>query len=113
MFRVAVMAVLVLLPMCAACGQDKPKETAEQKAVRAYLKENLPSGKFEEIRWWPTKPATAIAPDWSGTVVRLKYRTNNESGGQSVYDHVFTLNGGKIRAHTDDPIQANRDRIFK
>lgn len=125
-FILAVAAIAVLSTTLAAQeakkqdaprpAADKPKESPEQKAVRAYLKENLPTGKWEEIKWWPTLPGTAIASDWGGTVTRLKYRAANQFGGMAVYDHVYTFNSkGKMTVHGDDnsPLWGNRDRIFE
>lgn len=121
MFRfvlaIAAAAILTTTLPAPSAAQDakKPKESPEQKAVRAYLKENLPTGKWEEIRWWPTLPGTAVAPDWTGKVIRLKYRAENRFGGMSVYDHVYTFsNQGKMTVHNESsPLQGNRDRIFE
>lgn len=93
-------------------AQDKPKETAEHKAVRAYLKDNLPSGKFEEIRWWPV---TRLIDDGkpSNPVIRLKYRTANTIGAQEVYDEVFEFVGKRMIHHKEgDPVRENREKIF-
>ncbi len=118
MLRFVAMMAIVASFLPSAFGQeakdkDKPKESPEQKAVRAYLKENLPTGKWEEIKWWSVLPGTAISKSQKGTVIRLKYRAENQFGGQSVYDHVYVLVDGKLYPHTNDPVHANRDRIFE
>jgi hypothetical protein len=113
MFRAAIMAVAVSLSAAGCMAQDaKPKESTEQRAVRAYLKENLPSGKWEEIKWWPAKRLTDDGKP-SNLAIRLKYRTQNEAGGMSVYDDVFEFVGKRTVWHrADSPVNGNRDRIF-
>ncbi len=70
--------------------------------VRNLLKENLPTGKWEEIRWWPKryydpKPPRQSVIGWGGKhICRLKFRTGNEAGGMEVIDQVFGIDNGKI-----------------
>lgn len=116
MYRFAMMATVVSLILSTGClaQEAKPKESPEQKAIRAYLKENLPTGKWEEVRWWP---ATALkSPDWKGWVaVRLKYRTANKFGATELYDDVFTIRSSdqKVSWHqSEEPLNINRERIF-
>jgi hypothetical protein len=91
MFRALMAIVALSIFTIPAVAQDKGKETAEQKAVRTYLKENLPSGKFEEIRWG--KPI--VKKD--GTVsIRFKYRSANRSGALEVSDDGFRTAKGKV-----------------
>lgn len=55
----------------------------EKEAVRRWLKENTPSGVWEEIRWWgPIKKDDAM-------IIRLKYRTANRTGAQQIEDMIF------------------------
>ena len=91
MFRTALaVAVLSLLPFT-ACAQDKG--TAEQKAVRVYLKENLPSGKFEEIKWGRSQIGKT---DPTKAIIRFKYRTANRLGAMEVSDDGFRIAKGKV-----------------
>lgn len=65
---------------------------AEREKVRAWLRENTPTGEWEEIRWWDA----VDVPRGQGKIhrmVRVKYRTENESGGMSVKDDFFILTG--------------------
>lgn len=119
MFRFAMIAAVVSLILTAGLAaqenpKDKPKESAEQKAVRAYLKENLPTGKFEEIKWWG--PKGLQNEDWDGWVaMRLKYRAENERGGMSVNDDVFMIRtkDKKVDWHrANAPLNINKERIF-
>lgn len=114
MFRATMTAVAVLIASAGCLAQDfKPKETAEQKAVRAYLKENLPTGKWEEIKWWgPVRLMDDGKP--SNLAVRLKYRSANEFGGMSVHDDVFEFVGKRMIHHKPgDPVNENRENIFR
>lgn len=87
----------------AACGfyvaimpaQDsgKAKESPEQKAVLAYLKENTPSGTVEVVKWAPSK-----ALENGITSIRLKYRTKNTFGALELSTDVFHIKGGKVVA---------------
>jgi hypothetical protein len=45
-------------------------------AVRLYLRDNLDSGQWEEIRWWPKRAASKRAIYWGNKdVCMLKFRT--------------------------------------
>ena len=65
--------------------------TVEQRAVRAYLKANSPSGTWEEIEWYPAK-----AFKTGGSIIELKFRTKNPFGGQTVFRNWFTVQDGKV-----------------
>lgn len=95
-------------------GSGKPKETAEQKAVRQYLKENLPTGKWEEIKWWGPQTLIVDGGQKGPLAVRLKFRAANELGGMSVYDDVFVFrkNNTVQRYGEDTPYNFNKERIF-
>lgn len=114
MFRIAMMAVVILsATLTAAQEKEKPKETAEQKAVRAYLKDNLPTGKWEEIKWWPTTQLIVNGGEKGPLAVRLKFRAENNVGGMSVYDDVFVMRkSGAERHTTGSPYHSNRVKIF-
>jgi hypothetical protein len=77
-------------------------------AVRNLLKDNLPSGKFEEVRWWSARvwPGSVNAYDtWPGhRICRLKYRTD-WGRGMSVADQVFVVDEHGIR--TMNPVDDN------
>jgi hypothetical protein len=70
-------------------------------AVRVYLHDNLDSGEWEEICWWPKRPVPAKfpgtatdSPYWKGKqVCLLKYR----SGGKIHYE-VFAVENGKAKS---------------
>ena len=92
-----------------------PAIDSDLAAVRKLLKENLPTGKWEEIRWWPkrlckrmphsTKPLFEVFSgtpwalrSWEGRhICRLKYRTQNQAGGMEVVDQVFAVENGGIQ----------------
>ncbi|MEX0717233.1 MAG: hypothetical protein WD066_11630 [Planctomycetaceae bacterium] len=94
----------------AGCGGS-----AEQEAVRTYLRENLDSGTVEEVRWWEPVPLagslrhqhhawtfrTADA-NWepvgleTGKGVRLKYRAGNRAGGTDLEDATFFVANGQV-----------------
>jgi len=110
-FMLAIVAAAVLSPTLAA--QDKPKESPEQKAVRAYLKENLPTGKWEEIKWWGVKTLIVNGGERGPNAVRLKFRAENQVGGMSVYDDVFVFRKDKVERYSDgSAYHFNRERIF-
>jgi hypothetical protein len=90
----------------------KAKESPEQKAVREYLRENLPTGKFEEVRWYqPTRIKYEGKP--GPVAIRLKYRSQNNFGGTSLYDDVFEFVGKRLVHHRPDSvINMNREKIF-
>ena len=91
----------------------------EQRAVRAWLKENLPDGEWEEVRWWPAKnlwtdkEAREIYrkrvqdyAEYPGIysdkpvfenprLIRLKYRYRNMLGGPGIADEVFEIVDGR------------------
>jgi hypothetical protein len=61
--------------------QEANSNDPDLKLVRAYLHENLPSGKWEELRWWPKRESKIQQygfhgrRTWSGgQVCRLKFR---------------------------------------
>lgn len=49
-----------LLLIVAGCSEPGrlPDADADLQAVRAWLRENLDSPDWEEVRWWPTRPMT-------------------------------------------------------
>lgn len=118
MIRTTLAVALSFFALAATTGclaQGAPgnaKESPEQKQVRSYLKENLPTGKWEEVRWWPVvrlidngKPSNAA--------IRLKYRTENQFGGTSLRDDVFEFTGKRMIYHgPDSVVNMNRERIF-
>lgn len=61
------------------------KEPPEHAIVREYLRKNTPTGKWEEVEWYPVIKTSDVY------AARLKYRTENPFGGQSVIDEVFAL----------------------
>ena len=68
-------------------------------AVRLYLRDNLDSGQWEEIRWWPKRAVPklpeipAVTRYWVGEkVCRLKFRTK-----QRIQTLVFTIENGKAK----------------
>lgn len=107
---------IMLASMAIANAQEqkgaKPRETAEQKLVREYLKENLPTGKWEEIKWWG--PKQIRNGDEEGPLaVRLKFRAANEMGNMTVYDDVFIFQKGNVkRLGPSSPYNGNKERIF-
>lgn len=111
---IAVVAILTTtLPAQEAKKGDKPKESPEQKAVRAYLKENLPTGKWEEIKWWGVKTLIVNGGERGPNAVRLKFRAENQVGGMSVYDDVFVFRKDKVERYSDgSAYHFNRERIF-
>lgn len=94
MFRATMTAAAVLVVSAGCFAQaPKAKETAEQKAVRTYLKENLDSGKFEEIRWG--RPQVGKT-DPTKSIIRFKYRSANRLGAMEVSDDGFRITKGKV-----------------
>ena len=87
-----------------------PAADSDLEAVRAYLRENTNSGKWEEVRWWPARPEPSGDPDdprWRDVtwwkpkqepsmkrVCRLKYREHNGLGSV-LHDKVFDIKNGK------------------
>jgi len=68
--------------------------------VRNLLEKNLPTGKWEEIQWWPKRLQKFKNADGSPGgrhLCRLKFRTANEIGGMEVMDLVFCVDDGQIR----------------
>jgi hypothetical protein len=89
----AVVALVCVAIVVAATGTVSTKNGEPaggmQDAVRQTLRENAPSGEWDEIQWWDEI-------DHQGhRIVRLKYRTKNPFGGDSVLDEVFELQRGK------------------
>ena len=62
--------VLVALAL-AGCASEPPDP--QRDAVRAYLRENLDDGDFEEVRWWPVKPLPEV-----NTVFAEKWRASRD-----------------------------------
>jgi hypothetical protein len=95
---VAILAVLLGLLLMLRCvpGLVDP----DLAAVRAYLKENSPTGKWEELKWWPGReedwgPSGKAGPrpriNFRCRICRLKYR----EGGCRVIDQIFIIRDGK------------------
>ena len=88
-------ALVVLMGLLSMLSTDP-----DLAAVRVYLKDNLDSGEWEEIRWWPKRPVppnfpgTTKAVDfWKGEqVCLLKYR----SSGRIHYE-VFVVENGEAK----------------
>jgi hypothetical protein len=111
--RLIAAAVLLVAVPGFAQEAGKPKETAEQKAVRAYLRENLPTGKFEEVKWWPVKQLLVNGGEKGPNAIRLKFRAANEQGGMSVYDDVFVFKKAGVERHSEGAAyNSNKERIF-
>ncbi len=113
----AVAFAISFLTAAAGCiaqdGQGKTKESPEQKQVRAYLKENLPTGKFEEVRWWPVKQLIVNGGEKGPNAIRLKFRSTNEQGAMSVYDDVFVFKKSGVERHGDGTAyNFNKERVF-
>jgi len=90
----SIVAVSVIGWLAAGGGTDP-----DLAKVRALLKENLPTGKFEEIQWWPTRTVPKNVGYWSGhRVCKLKFRTQNSAGGMEVVEQVFTVDNDGVRA---------------
>jgi hypothetical protein len=62
----------------------------DKAAIRAWLKENLPTGEWEEIRWEITP-----LPNKSETCYRLKLRTAGPFG-ETVHTRQFNVDGGQF-----------------
>jgi hypothetical protein len=74
---------------------SSPAVDPDLAAVRAYLKENTNTGKWEEVRWWPAREGRkTLQTKDRASVCRLKYR---ETGpfGKSLSDQIFTIENGK------------------
>lgn len=71
--------------------------TPEQRAVRAWLKENLDTPEWEEVRWWPAVNHGSSR----NRLLRLKFRTENPFGGISLLDWCFSVDAksGKVEDH--------------
>jgi hypothetical protein len=61
--------------------QEANSNDSDLELVRAYLHENLPSGKWEELRWWPKRESKiqqygfhGLRTWHGGQVCRLKFR---------------------------------------
>jgi len=117
MIRTALMLIFIATAGIFCVAQDAPgktaaKESPEQKAVRAYLKENLPTGKWEEVRWYPVVRLIDNGKP-SSPAIRLKYRTENQFGGTSLRDDVFEFTGKRMIYHgPDSVVNMNREKIF-
>lgn len=112
--------LLIVLPL-APCEAADATLSPEQKAVRAHLEENLASGAFEELKWFPGKSSKGgllwDADDGgklsrmhhdlfrmaavNGTAVRLKYRTKNKLGAEVWNDKTFFIVGGRVVGRCD------------
>lgn len=67
-----------------------------RQAVEAWLAENLDSGEWEEVRWWPAREAGEgwkkdFKIDSPVSIARMKYRTQNRVGGTELRDDYFFL----------------------
>lgn len=104
--------------------QHRAKIAAVDKdlnAVRAWLRENLDSGEWQEVRWWngsslkgslvwmeddPRVSRVFFSNLWNpievdGRSIRLKYRTDVR-GARVLFDHVFTINShGAVFSRVD------------
>jgi hypothetical protein len=81
-----------------------------RERVRAWLRENLDSGEWEEVRWWGSK---RIEPGYVPgqelyDCLRIKLRTKSPSGGTVLRDFFFLLNATEIisleNIHQSDPV---------
>ena len=86
-------------------GHRRPRvnATSAVAAVRSYLRDNTPSGRFEIIRQGAWK-RTAKRGDKRALI---RYRYANESGGWSIRERLFYLRRGRI-VWDCDPWNANR-----
>lgn len=63
----------------------------EREKVRTWLKENTPTGEWEEVRWWRANDVIYPGGRNPDRGIRLKYRTANELGGMSLEDEIFLM----------------------
>lgn len=104
---VGIVAAIAVVPQVTGKGSAPQRaarrsaaEPAERETVRRHLRDNTPTGEWEEIEWYPVIPIDSVS------AIRLKYRTQNPFGGQSVVDEVFVLNRDGSIQYTE----ANGDR---
>ncbi|MCC7424826.1 MAG: hypothetical protein IT428_31530 [Planctomycetaceae bacterium] len=74
---------------------QKEPDHEEREKVRAWLKENTDSGKWEEVKWWPVKALDEN--DTSGLDakkqkhIRLKFRSAVPDGGMKLFDRAWNV----------------------
>lgn len=90
---------------------DPATDCKALSAVRALLRRNLPTGKWKELLWWPTRTIVILTlggqqPDGvdrrAKIMARMKFRTQNQSGAMEVYDFLFVVENDGVRVATDD-----------
>lgn len=114
MLRLLAVAILCLsFSACghAAAGGKSAGTEAGKEAVRAWLRENTNTGKWEEVKWWgPIQPPEG----GPGEYVRVKIRTESGFGGLSLLDLVFWIGDDRIVPRGDGyAIYEFRQRYFE
>jgi hypothetical protein len=69
---------------------------AEQREIRTFLKENLDSGEWDEVRWY------LPAKNGSSKLIRVKIRSKNRFGASELFDLVFSFDGQGFRSWGND-----------
>lgn len=72
---------------------------ASRAAVRNWLFENLKSGKWEEVKWWPE--ASLQIGKSTRHFVKARIRSQNSFGGPDIEDFVFEIKGKKVLPVSD------------
>ena len=87
---------------------DSETDSDVLKGVRQLLRENLPTGQWEEVAWWPARHIEAGGI--RQLMARMKLRTRNKFGALEVMDLLFVadLQNGTIRVATS----GGRDNDF-
>ena len=87
---------------------DSETDSDVLKGVRQLLRENLPTGQWEEVAWWPARHIEAGGI--RQLMARMKLRTRNKFGALEVMDLLFVADfqNGTIRVATS----GGRDNDF-
>jgi hypothetical protein len=89
MIRAAVLVAMTFVAVLSGCGQNLGSPA--QSAVRSFLKENLQSGDFEEVKWFESTTLNDGAIS-----IRLKYRSKNRFGAMELSSDIFHVKSGKV-----------------
>lgn len=100
-------AVAIVAAVFAIPSVVNPAGSSDQRAVRAWLRENSDSGKWQEVKWYPTRiypSGTTVGGEgkqWRGSirVARLK-RRESTALGTAVIDNDFVIVNGKVELVT-------------
>ena len=91
-----------------APGVGVVRKDPDKVKVEKWLKENLDSGKWEEITWWGTDKYDG--PEWTDNpgdqVCGIKLRTRTKSGGMAVQGYMLIISNDTVsvlRQETDNP----------